>query len=67
MESKERESTGIKNLKIKYNKVFGYYIDVTTPYKDLVPAHYVRKQTLVNSERYYTEELKQLEIDILIK
>lgn len=65
MESKERESTGIKNLKIKYNKVFGYYIDVTNSYKDLVPAHYVRKQTLVNSERYYTEELKQLEIDIL--
>jgi DNA mismatch repair protein MutS len=65
MESEERESTGIKNLKIKYNKIFGYYIDVTNSYKDLVPAHYVRKQTLVNSERYYTEELKQLEIDIL--
>ncbi len=65
MESEERAATGIKNLKIKYNKVFGYYIDVTNSYKELVPDYYIRKQTLVNSERYYTEALKQLEIDII--
>ena len=64
-EAKERESTGIKSLKISYNKVFGYYIEVTKLYYDLVPEHYIRKQTLVNCERYITEELKQLETKIL--
>lgn len=65
LETKEKEKTGIKGLKIKYNKVFGYYIDVTNSYKDLVPDYYVRKQTLTNSERYTTDELKQLEDVIL--
>ena len=60
LEEREREKTGIKNLKIKFNKVFGYYLDVTNSYKDLVPDHYIRKQTLANSERYTTEELNQL-------
>lgn len=60
LETKEKEKTGIKGLKIKYNKVFGYYLDVTNSYKDLVPDYYVRKQTLTNSERYTTDELKQL-------
>ncbi len=64
-EAKEREETGIKSLKISYNKVFGYYIEVTKLYYDLVPAHYIRKQTLVNCERFITEELKQLETKIL--
>ncbi len=64
-EAKERESTGIKSLKISYNKVFGYYIEVTKLYYDLVPETYIRKQTLVNCERYITEELKQLESKIL--
>ncbi len=64
-EAKERESTGIKSLKISYNKVFGYYIEVTKLYYDLVPEHYIRKQTLVNCERFITEELKQLETKIL--
>ena len=61
----ERERTGIKNLKISYNKVFGYYIEVTNSYKDLVPEEYVRKQTLVGAERYITEELKNKESEIL--
>ena len=65
LETKEKEKTGIKGLKIKYNKVFGYYLDVTNSYKDLVPDYYVRKQTLTNSERYTTDELKQLEDVIL--
>ena len=65
LEEKERERTGIKNLKIKYNKVFGYYLDVTNSYKDLVPEDYIRKQTLTGSERYTTEELKNLEDNIL--
>ena len=60
LEEREREKTGIKNLKIKFKKVFGYYLDVTNSYKDLVPDHYIRKQTLANSERYTTEELNQL-------
>ena len=59
LESKEREKTGIKNLKIKYNKVFGYYLEVTNSYKDLVPDYYMRKQTLTNAERYITPELKE--------
>ncbi len=61
MEAEEREKTGIKNLHIKHNKVFGYYIEITNSFKHLTPEHYVRKQTTVNSERYITEELKKLE------
>ena len=65
LEEEDRERTGIKNLKIKYNKVFGYYFEVTNSYKDLVPEDYVRKQTLVNAERYMTPKLKELEDTIL--
>ncbi len=65
LEAKEREKTGIKNLKIKFNKVFGFYLEVTNSYQDLVPDYYVRKQTLTNAERYYTPELKELEDSIL--
>ena len=65
LEAQEREKTGIKNLKIKYNKVFGYYLEVTNSYKDLVPDTYMRKQTLANAERYITPELKELEDTIL--
>ena len=65
IEEEEREKTGIKNLRIKYNKVFGYYLEVTNSYKDLVPEYYTRKQTLTNAERYITPELKELEETIL--
>ena len=65
VEQRERDSTGIKNLKISYNKVFGYYIEVTKSYFDLVPPHYIRKQTLANCERYITEELKEYERKVL--
>ena len=65
LEAREREASGIKNLKIKYNKVFGYYFDVTNSYKSLVPEHFIRKQTLANSERYTTEELDKLADTIL--
>ena len=65
LEAKEREKTGIKNLKIKYNKVFGYYLEVTNSFKNLVPDYYTRKQTLSNAERYITPELKELE-DIIL-
>ena len=65
LESKEREKTGIKSLRIKYNKVFGYYLEVTNSFKDFVPDYYVRKQTLTNAERYITPELKELEDTIL--
>lgn len=61
----EREKTGIKNLKIKYNKVFGYYLEVTNSFKNLVPEYYTRKQTLANAERYIIPELKELEDTIL--
>ena len=61
IENKERENTGIKNLKTGYNKVFGYYIEVTKSYQDLVPSHFIRKQTLANCERYITAELKEIE------
>ncbi len=61
LETKERERTGIKTLKVGYNKVFGYYIDVTRANSDLVPDNYIRKQTLVNNERYITPELKETE------
>ena len=60
LEAKEREKTGIKNLKIKFNKVFGYYFEVTNSFKDLVPDYFIRKQTLTNAERYMTDELKNL-------
>lgn len=65
MEAKEREATGIKNLKINFNRVFGYYIEVTNSFKNLVPYNYIRKQTLAGAERYITEDLKKLETDIL--
>ncbi|MGI6094355.1 MAG: DNA mismatch repair protein MutS [Lachnospiraceae bacterium] len=65
LEAKEREATGIRNLRIKYNKVFGYYLEVTNSFKNLVPEHYTRKQTLANAERYITPELKELEDMIL--
>ena len=65
LEAREREKTGIKNLKIKYNKVFGYYLEVTNSYRDMVPDYYTRKQTLTNAERYITPELKELEDMIL--
>ena len=61
LEARERDSTGIKNLKVKYNKVFGYYFEVTNSFKDLVPEYFIRKQTLTNAERYTTDELKNLE------
>lgn len=65
LEEKEREKTGIKNIKIRYNKVFGYYIEVTNSYLSLVPDDYIRKQTLANCERFITEELKKIEEAIL--
>ncbi|MCI9360964.1 MAG: DNA mismatch repair protein MutS [Hungatella sp.] len=65
LEARERDKTGIKNLKIKFNKVFGYYLEVTNSFKDLVPDYFVRKQTLANAERYTTPELKELEDVIL--
>ena len=65
LEEQDRERTGIKNLRIKYNKVFGYYFEVTNSYRDLVPEDYIRKQTLANAERYTTPRLKELEDTIL--
>ena len=65
LEEKEREKTGIKNLRIKYNKVFGYYLEVTNSFKNMVPDYYTRKQTLTNAERYIIPELKELEDMIL--
>lgn len=65
LEKREREATGIKNLKIRYNKVFGYYIEVTKSYLSQVPYRYQRKQTLANAERYITQELKELEDQVL--
>ena len=65
IETKEKERTGIRTLKIGYNKVFGYYIEVSNSFKDQVPDTYIRKQTLVNGERYITQELKDLEQEIL--
>ena len=61
LEAEEKEKTGIRNLKIKYNKVFGYYLEVTNSFKELVPEYYTRKQTLTNAERYITPKLKELE------
>lgn len=65
IENKERERTGIKTLRIAYNRVFGYFIEVTNSFKEKVPYDYIRKQTLANAERYVTEELKNLEEKIL--
>ena len=65
IEEREREKTGIKSLKVGYNKVFGYYIEVRNSGKDLVPKHYVRKQTLASAERFITDELKEFETKIL--
>ncbi len=65
LEAEEREKTGIKNLKVKYNKVFGYYFEVTNSFKNQVPEYFIRKQTLANAERYTTDKLKELE-DIIL-
>ena len=65
IEEREKEKTGIRNLKIKYNKVFGYYLEVTNSFKNMVPPEWTRKQTLTNAERYTTDELKKLE-DIIL-
>jgi DNA mismatch repair protein MutS len=65
LESKEKEETGIKNLKIKYNKVFGYYLEVTNSNLDVVPERFIRKQTLANAERFITPELKEIEDTVL--
>ncbi|MBQ3553215.1 MAG: DNA mismatch repair protein MutS [Clostridia bacterium] len=65
IEAQEKEKTGIKTLRVGFNRVFGYYIEVSKSYKDQVPEHYVRKQTLANGERYITEELKELESKVL--
>ncbi len=65
IEAREREATGIKTLKVSHNKVFGYYIEVTNSFKEQVPYTYIRRQTLVGAERYITEELKNLEDEIL--
>ncbi|MBQ8072687.1 MAG: DNA mismatch repair protein MutS [Clostridia bacterium] len=65
LEQQERESTGIKNLRVQYNRVFGYYIEVTKSYLSMVPDRYIRKQTLANAERYMTPELKEMERKIV--
>lgn len=65
IQARERENTGIKNLKIGYNRVFGYYIEVNKQYSEQVPFNYIRKQTISNNERYITEELKKFENDVL--
>ena len=65
IETAEREKTGIRTLKVSYNRVFGYYIEVSKSFMDQVPAHYIRKQTLANCERYITQELKELEDQVL--
>ena len=65
LEEREKQKTGIKNLRIKFNKVFGYYFEVTNSYKDLVPEYFIRKQTLANCERFITDELKVAENTIL--
>ena len=65
IEDREKDATGIRTLRIGYNRVFGYYIEVSNSFKDQVPAHYIRKQTLTNAERYITEEIKELEERVL--
>ena len=62
----KRKKTGISNLKVKYNGAFGYFIEVTKANLHLVPEHYIRKQTMTNAERYYTEELREKEKEILL-
>ena len=65
LENKERERTGIKSLKVGFNRVFGYYIEITNTYRDMVPENYIRKQTLVSAERYITSEMKEVESKVL--
>ena len=65
LEAQERERTGINTLKVSFNKVFGYYLEVPKRRSESVPSHYVRKQTLVNAERYITDELKDFETKVL--
>ena len=65
LEAREKEKTGINKLRIRYNRVFGYYIEITNSFLDKVPDYYIRKQTLANAERFYTEELKEMENKIL--
>jgi DNA mismatch repair protein MutS len=65
LENREKESTGIANLKVRFNRVFGYYIEISRANQDLAPDHYIRKQTLANAERYVTPELKELENELL--
>ena len=65
LEAREKEKTGIKNLRIGFNKVFGYFFEVTKSYLNMVPDRFIRKQTLTNAERYITEELTELESKIL--
>ena len=65
LENSERERTGIKNLKVGYNRVFGYYLEVTRSYFDMIPENYIRKQTLANAERFITPELKEMESLVL--
>ena len=65
LETREREATGIPSLKVRYNRVFGYYIEVTQAHLKNVPAHYQRKQTTVGAERFFTEELKKFEDEIV--
>ena len=67
IEGQEREKTGIRTLKVGYNRVFGYYIEVSKSFQAQVPAHYIRKQTLANCERYITQELKELEATVLTR
>ena len=66
IKNREIENTGISSLKISYNNVFGYYLEVRNKYKDQVPDNWIRKQTLVSAERYITEELKEIEVKILM-
>lgn len=65
IQQREQDATGIKKLKVGYNRVFGYYIEISNAYRQLIPEHYIRKQTLANCERYITEELKELEAKVL--
>ena len=64
-EKRERQRTGIGNLRVRYNRVFGYYIEVTKTHLSQVPNDFIRKQTLVNAERFITEELKEFEVQVL--
>ena len=65
IEAKEKKALGVPSLKVRYNRVFGYYIELTKSHADKAPAHYVRKQTLTNAERYITQELKEFEDQVL--